>query len=196
MPDPNPTGSAMGDIIGSTRQRLEEPASPAERLKSLVAATTTAKPVMTSRATTFRKSGQKLESFRSANPSGDPHARFTSACACRRRSATALCSGAMNVTLACPMASSPCSILRKEQGKGPDHEIWRHLRRDTPTLYEGSGEGRLDPTAGGDEALAEALPGFVQSRAAQAFKLVPHGLAETLGNNVLVPPAAEVAYNR
>ena len=47
MPDPNPTGSAMGDIIGSTRQRLEEPASPAERLKSLVAATTTAKPAAT-----------------------------------------------------------------------------------------------------------------------------------------------------
>ena len=44
MPDPSPTGSAMGDIIGSTRQRLEEPASPADRLKSLVAATTTAKP--------------------------------------------------------------------------------------------------------------------------------------------------------
>jgi hypothetical protein len=37
----------MGDIIGSTRQRLEEPASPAERLKSLVAATTTAKPAAT-----------------------------------------------------------------------------------------------------------------------------------------------------
>lgn len=44
MPDPNPMGSAMGDIISSTRQRLEEPASPADRLKSLVAATTTARP--------------------------------------------------------------------------------------------------------------------------------------------------------
>jgi hypothetical protein len=44
MPDPNPTGSAMGDIISSTRQRLEEPESPADRLKSLVAATTMAKP--------------------------------------------------------------------------------------------------------------------------------------------------------
>ena len=42
MPDPNPTGSAMGDIIGSTRQRLEEPVSPADRLKNLVAATSAA----------------------------------------------------------------------------------------------------------------------------------------------------------
>lgn len=39
MHDQNPAGRAMGDIISSTRQRLEEPASPAERLKSLVAAT-------------------------------------------------------------------------------------------------------------------------------------------------------------
>ncbi|MEO0030474.1 MAG: hypothetical protein RIS94_232 [Pseudomonadota bacterium] len=44
MPDPNPTGNAMGDIIGSTRQRLEEPVSPADRLKSLVAATAPVKP--------------------------------------------------------------------------------------------------------------------------------------------------------
>ena len=44
MPDQNPAGSAMGDIIGSTRQRLEQPASPQDRLKSLVAATTPAKP--------------------------------------------------------------------------------------------------------------------------------------------------------
>ncbi|MES2303704.1 MAG: hypothetical protein V4521_16800 [Pseudomonadota bacterium] len=47
MSDRNPTGSAMGDIIGTTRQRLEEPASPAERLKSLVAATAPAKSVAT-----------------------------------------------------------------------------------------------------------------------------------------------------
>ena len=47
MPDPNPTGSAMGDIIGSTRQRLEEPASPKSRLAGLVAATTTVKPAAT-----------------------------------------------------------------------------------------------------------------------------------------------------
>lgn len=47
MPDPNPTGSAMGDIIGSTRQRLvEEPAKPVDRLKTLVAATTTAAPAV------------------------------------------------------------------------------------------------------------------------------------------------------
>lgn len=39
MPDQNPAGSAMGDIIGATRQRLEQPVNPAERLKSLVAAT-------------------------------------------------------------------------------------------------------------------------------------------------------------
>ncbi len=44
MPDQNPAGSAMGDIIGATRQRLEQPASPSERLKSLVAATTPAAP--------------------------------------------------------------------------------------------------------------------------------------------------------
>jgi hypothetical protein len=39
MPDQSPAGSAMGDIIGSTRQRLEQPPSPVDRLKSLVAAT-------------------------------------------------------------------------------------------------------------------------------------------------------------
>lgn len=44
MPDSNPLGSAMGDIIGSTRQRLENPTNPADRLKDLVAATTKAKP--------------------------------------------------------------------------------------------------------------------------------------------------------
>ena len=47
MPDQNPASSAMGDIISSTRQRLEQPAppaSPADRLKNLVAATTVAKP--------------------------------------------------------------------------------------------------------------------------------------------------------
>lgn len=44
MPDQNPAGSAMGDIISSTRQRLEQPANPADRLKDLVAATTLAKP--------------------------------------------------------------------------------------------------------------------------------------------------------
>jgi hypothetical protein len=47
MPDQNPAGSAMGDIIGSTRQRLEQPTSPADRLKSLVAATAPAKPTVT-----------------------------------------------------------------------------------------------------------------------------------------------------
>lgn len=47
MSDRNPTGSAMGDIIGTTRQRLEDPASPAERLKSLIAATVPAKPATT-----------------------------------------------------------------------------------------------------------------------------------------------------
>lgn len=46
MPDPNPTGRAMGDIIGSTRLRLEEPVSPADRLKNLVAATSAATPTI------------------------------------------------------------------------------------------------------------------------------------------------------
>lgn len=44
MSDRNLAGSAMGDIIGSTRQRLVQPENPAERLKNLVAATTMAKP--------------------------------------------------------------------------------------------------------------------------------------------------------
>ena len=39
MPDKAQSGSPMGDIIGSARQRLEQPASPADRLKALVAAT-------------------------------------------------------------------------------------------------------------------------------------------------------------
>lgn len=39
MPDDNPATSSMGDIIGSTRQRLEQPEAPADRLKTLVAAT-------------------------------------------------------------------------------------------------------------------------------------------------------------
>ena len=39
MPDDKPAASSMGDIIGSTRQRLEQPEAPADRLKSLVAAT-------------------------------------------------------------------------------------------------------------------------------------------------------------
>ena len=43
MPNNNPA-SAMGDIIGSARQRLEQPQEPSERLKSLVAATAVAKP--------------------------------------------------------------------------------------------------------------------------------------------------------
>ncbi len=44
MPDDKPTASSMGDIIGSTRQRLEQPEAPADRLKNLVAATATPKP--------------------------------------------------------------------------------------------------------------------------------------------------------
>lgn len=41
MPDKQPVGSAMGDMISSTRQRLvTKPEDPTERLKSLVAATT------------------------------------------------------------------------------------------------------------------------------------------------------------
>ncbi len=36
--------SAMGDIIGSTRQRLDQPGSAADRLKNLVAATAVAAP--------------------------------------------------------------------------------------------------------------------------------------------------------
>jgi len=45
MPDQKPASSAMGDIIGSTRQRLEQPANPVDRLKNLVAATAPARPV-------------------------------------------------------------------------------------------------------------------------------------------------------
>jgi hypothetical protein len=41
MPEQKPA-SAMGDIIGSTRQRLEQPENPADRLKGLVAATAAA----------------------------------------------------------------------------------------------------------------------------------------------------------
>lgn len=39
MPEQKPAGNSMGDIIGSTRQRLEQAEDPADRLKSLVAAT-------------------------------------------------------------------------------------------------------------------------------------------------------------
>lgn len=39
MPEQKPQGSPMGDIIGSTRQRLEQGGDPADRLKNLVAAT-------------------------------------------------------------------------------------------------------------------------------------------------------------
>lgn len=39
MPDEKAAASSMGDIIGSTRQRLEQPEAPADRLKSLIAAT-------------------------------------------------------------------------------------------------------------------------------------------------------------
>jgi hypothetical protein len=39
MSDRNATSSAMGDIIGSTRQRLDQPERPGDRLKNLVAAT-------------------------------------------------------------------------------------------------------------------------------------------------------------
>jgi hypothetical protein len=44
MSDRNTPSSAMGDIIGTTRQRLEQPESPADRLKALVAATAPTKP--------------------------------------------------------------------------------------------------------------------------------------------------------
>lgn len=44
MAETKPAASAMGDIIGKTRQRLETPDDPTERLKSLVATTTTARP--------------------------------------------------------------------------------------------------------------------------------------------------------
>lgn len=40
MPDEKAAASSMGDIIGSTRQRLEQPEAPTDRLKSLIAATT------------------------------------------------------------------------------------------------------------------------------------------------------------
>ncbi len=41
MPEQKAAPSAMGDIIGSTRQRLEQSEDPADRLKNLVAATAT-----------------------------------------------------------------------------------------------------------------------------------------------------------
>lgn len=41
MSEQGPPKSAMGDIIGSTRQRLDQPGSPTDRLKNLVAATAT-----------------------------------------------------------------------------------------------------------------------------------------------------------
>ena len=44
MPDDTPAAASMGDIIGSTRQRLEKREDPADRLKGLVAATATPKP--------------------------------------------------------------------------------------------------------------------------------------------------------
>lgn len=44
MPDDKPAASAMGDIIGTTRQRLDSPSDPSERLKGLVAATAAPKP--------------------------------------------------------------------------------------------------------------------------------------------------------
>lgn len=39
MPEPKTQASPMGDIIGSTRRRLEQGGDPADRLKNLVAAT-------------------------------------------------------------------------------------------------------------------------------------------------------------
>lgn len=50
MSDSNSTSSAMGDIIGSTRQRLEQPASHGDRLKNLVAATSPTKPATSAQA--------------------------------------------------------------------------------------------------------------------------------------------------
>lgn len=46
MPDDTPAAASMGDIIGTTRQRLEQPENPTERLKGLVAATAAPKPSM------------------------------------------------------------------------------------------------------------------------------------------------------
>lgn len=48
MPDEKAAASSMGDIIGSTRQRLEQPEAPADRLKSLIAATAVPTPPATS----------------------------------------------------------------------------------------------------------------------------------------------------
>lgn len=42
MSEADPKSSALGDIIGATRKRLEEPRDPADRLRGLVAATVTA----------------------------------------------------------------------------------------------------------------------------------------------------------
>jgi hypothetical protein len=44
MSEKAPPKSAMGDIIGSTRQRLDQPGSPTDRLKNLVAATAVSTP--------------------------------------------------------------------------------------------------------------------------------------------------------
>ncbi|PTD24613.1 hypothetical protein [Sphingomonas fennica] len=47
MPEDKAAVSSMGDIIGSTRQRLEQPEAPADRLRGLVAATAAPKPAST-----------------------------------------------------------------------------------------------------------------------------------------------------
>ncbi|RIA46399.1 hypothetical protein DFR49_0940 [Hephaestia caeni] len=39
MPEPKPAAGALGDIIGSTRQRMEQTENPTDRLKTLVEAT-------------------------------------------------------------------------------------------------------------------------------------------------------------
>ncbi|ETI65464.1 hypothetical protein HJG53_16145 [Sphingomonas sp. ID1715] len=44
MPEDKAAASSMGDIISSTRQRLEQPEAPADRLRGLVAATAAPKP--------------------------------------------------------------------------------------------------------------------------------------------------------
>lgn len=44
MSEADPKSSALGDIIGATRKRLDQPHDPADLLRSLVAATVTATP--------------------------------------------------------------------------------------------------------------------------------------------------------
>ena len=67
MPDKKPAETGMGDLIASTRQRLEQPADPADRLKSLMATTTT--PAPTPRSSPPRDQAPALTNYHPQIPS-------------------------------------------------------------------------------------------------------------------------------